>query len=657
MAIRFIRRFKLLGLCLLLSDNTSAQQLPSLEELLQQKTSIDPARIEVSTSARYQQNAGQSTQVTYLVTDEEIRRFGLRNLGEILSLLPGLYVSTDSSFGYLSVRGIGRPGDYNSRLLFLLDGTRLNDNIYDAGIIGSDFFIDPQLIERVEYSPGSGSALYGNNAFLGVVNIITKRGNQLQGAQLALTGDNQYHSTVSLSYGLRDDNGHEGWLALSKGDRRHIDFTDQQTEPWLWQQKQLNADHTDKLSGSYRYRRLHLMFGAIDRVREEPVSLAAQSTFTGITRDENRNYFLAMQYGVSLTEQLEMFSHVSTNSFYYRSLTPFLSGPEQSNNYDFLVRGKWTNADLRLSYQSNASSHLLLGIDAQKDHHQTYQLSIDNLLPLMQANSDNTRAGLYLQHDWQVFSAHRLISGFRYDYTTQHVRELSPKIGWVWQSSPEQSLKVSYGTAFRAPNEYEQEINKFFRTSTPVSELIRTLEASWQRQFANGWAWSATMYHSNVENMLTSNFSQGTVLQFYNENPVQALGLEVTANKRWRHGTQLQLSASLQRARYELSHADLTNAPEKLLKADLSQPLWLDALQLNWRLFAASPRQSEQGELAGFVRHDLMLSWQGTKDVSLVFGVKNLFDQHYVDAPLVTGVLLRQPGRSVELTLRWNFLQ
>lgn len=656
MVIRSIRLIKLLGCCLL-SCASTAQQLPSLEELLQQKTSVDPARIEVSTSARYQQNAGQSPQLTYLVTDEEIRRFGLRTLGEILSLLPGLYVSTDSSFGYLTARGIGRPGDYNSRLLFLVDGSRVNDNIYDAGIIGGDFFIDTQLIDRVEYSPGSGSALYGNNAFLGVVNIITKRGNQLQGAQLALAGDNQHQNALSLSYGLRDDSGHEGWLALSQSQRRHIAFPAMDAPPQLWLQQAQNDDNTGKIAGSYRYRRLHLQLAAVDRIREEPVLLESNSAITGITRDENRNYFLALQHGLSLSEKLEMFSHLSSNSFYFRSLTPFLSAPQQSNFYDFVVRGKWTNLDLRFSYQPNASSHLLFGVDAQKDHHQSYQLSIQNVMPLLEASSDNNRAGLYLQHDWQLLPAHRLISGFRYDYTAQNVREFSPKVGWVWQSSAGQSLKLSYGTAFRAPNEYEQETNRFFQVSVPASELIRTLEANWQRQLASDWALSATLYHSELENMITSTFGQSAVLQFYNDRAVTATGLETTATKRWLQGTQLQMSATVQRARYNSDKLDLTNAPQRLLKLDLSQPLWRDDLQLNWRLFAASARQSVQGELPGFARHDLLLSWQGNKDVSLVFGVKNLFNQRYVDVPLATGLLLRQPGRSAELTLRWNFFQ
>jgi iron complex outermembrane receptor protein len=656
MGIRSIRLVKLFVLCLF-SGTSAAQQLPSLEELLQQKTNVDPARIEVSTSARYQQNAGQSPQVTYLITDEEIQRFGLRNLGEILSLLPGLYVSTDSSFGYLTARGIGRPGDYNSRLLFLVDGSRVNDNIYDAGIIGSDFFIDTQLIERVEFSPGSGSALYGNNAFLGVVNIITKRGNQLQGSQLALAGDNQHHQTLSLSYGMRDDSGHEGWLALSKGLRRNIDFPALETAPQLWLMQEQNDDQTDKIAGSYRYRRLHLLLAAVDRVREEPVSLDGQGDFSAISRDENRNYLLALQHGLNITDQLEMFSHLSTNSFYLRTLTPFLAAPAQSNNYDFLVRGKWTSLDVRFSYQPNAGSHLLFGVDAQKDHHQSYRLSIDGVLPLLEANSSNNRAGLYLQHDWQVLQNHRLISGFRYDYTTQNVRELSPKVGWVWQSSPEQSLKLSYGTAFRAPNEYEQETNRFLQRSAPASELIRTLEASWQRQFAADWALSATLYHSKLENMITSSLGQAAALEFYNDSLVKAIGVETTASKRWQQGTKLQLSASVQRARYDLNNKDLTNAPERLVKADLSQLLWIDALQLNWRLFAASPRQSVQGALSGFARHDLMLSWQGKKDLSLVFGVKNLFDRQYTDVPLANGALLRQPGRSIELTLRWNFFQ
>jgi len=83
------------------------------------------------------------------------------------------------------VRSFGRPGDYNSRILLLIDGHRTNDNIYNQALVGAEGVIDVDLIDRVEIIRGPGSSLYGSNAFLAVVNIVTKRGRDLKGTEVS----------------------------------------------------------------------------------------------------------------------------------------------------------------------------------------------------------------------------------------------------------------------------------------------------------------------------------------------------------------------------------------------------------------------------------------------------------------------------------------
>lgn len=633
-----------------------AQQVPSLEELLKQPTATDPTRIEVSTSARHAQSAGKSAQVTHIVTDEEIRRFNLRNLIEILSFFPGLYVSSDTSYGYLSARGIGRPGDYNARVLLLVDGTRVNDNIYDAGMIGNNFYIDPQLIDRVEYSPGSGSALYGNNAFLGVVNVITKRGNKLQGAQLALAASQRDQLDLSMSYGLRHASGHEGWVSLSRSQQDNIAFADINAPEPVLSQQTLNNDLNHKLAASYRYRRLQVQMAGVSRTREEPVALVADPSRSDIFKIKNRNYFISLQHGHSLSDQVEMYTHLSTNGFDITTFTPFIFPTGEIRRYHFDVTGRWTNLDLRLSYTPEPSHHLLFGIDGQHDQHQSYQFSIDNVIPVLGVSSNNNRIGLYLQHGWQFAENHKLISGFRYDYTEQNVREFSPKLGWIWQLTNQQSIRFSYGTAFRAPNEYERESNIYNELPVPESELINTLEANWQAQLANSWAVGATVYHSQVRNLITGNYGTSAIVQFFNDRAVESYGLETTATKTWQSGATLQLSASAQRARYKNDQMGLTNSPEHLFKTQYSQPLWRDDLYLNWHMFATSARTSPRGQMPGYARHDLLLSWQLNPTLHVVLGLKNVFDKAYFDAPLPTGVPLQQAERSAELSINWSFL-
>ena len=88
---------------------------------------------------------------------------------------PGSNASYDRNYSFVGTRGVLRNGDYNSRLLLTVDGHRLNDAIFGGVLLGPEFPIDLNDIDRVEVIRGPGSSLYGSSALLGVINVITKR--------------------------------------------------------------------------------------------------------------------------------------------------------------------------------------------------------------------------------------------------------------------------------------------------------------------------------------------------------------------------------------------------------------------------------------------------------------------------------------------------
>jgi iron complex outermembrane receptor protein len=73
----------------------------------------------------------------------------------------------------------------NTRLLVTINGNRINDPIFDTGPTGRDFPLDLALVERIEFIPGPGSAVHGQNAMFGVVNVITLTGASLDEGQMA----------------------------------------------------------------------------------------------------------------------------------------------------------------------------------------------------------------------------------------------------------------------------------------------------------------------------------------------------------------------------------------------------------------------------------------------------------------------------------------
>jgi outer membrane receptor for ferrienterochelin and colicins len=140
----------------------------SLQDLM--KVEIDS----VYGASKYKQKVTAAPASITIITAEEIKRYGYRTLADILRDVPGFYVTYDRNYNYVGVRGFGRPGDYNSRILLLVDGHRINDNIDDQAFIGTDFPVDISLIDRVEVIRGPNSSLYVASALLGIVNIVTR---------------------------------------------------------------------------------------------------------------------------------------------------------------------------------------------------------------------------------------------------------------------------------------------------------------------------------------------------------------------------------------------------------------------------------------------------------------------------------------------------
>ena len=136
-------------------------------------------------ASRYEQRVTQAPSSITIITAEEIHRFGYTSFADVMRSVRGLYVSEDRNYSYLGVRGFLRPGDYSTRVLVLIDGHRMNDNIYDSGAVGRDGAIDVELIERVEFIRGPSSSVYGSSAFFGVINIVTKQGHEIDGFELA----------------------------------------------------------------------------------------------------------------------------------------------------------------------------------------------------------------------------------------------------------------------------------------------------------------------------------------------------------------------------------------------------------------------------------------------------------------------------------------
>jgi iron complex outermembrane receptor protein len=125
----------------------------------------------------------------------------------MLSGAGGLFTSYDRNYDYLTVRGLAKLGDFNTRILLLLDGRRLNTPTDDSVGVGTDALIDLEALERVGIIRGPGSTLYGTNAFYAMVNLVTRTGAGLKGAEAQASGGSFESWYGSLVGGTRTAGG------------------------------------------------------------------------------------------------------------------------------------------------------------------------------------------------------------------------------------------------------------------------------------------------------------------------------------------------------------------------------------------------------------------------------------------------------------------
>ena len=189
-----------------------------------------------SASRRTQTLAEAPASVT-IITADEIRKYGYRTLADILQSVRGFYVTYDRNYDYLGVRGFGRTGDYNARVLLMVDGHRVNDNVYSGAPIGTEFILDVDLIDRVEIVRGPASALYGNNAFFAVINVITRRGTDLKGGEVSggYGSFDSYQARATYGDKFREDGEYLFSITryASEGDRLHFDANSTRLRP-IW---------------------------------------------------------------------------------------------------------------------------------------------------------------------------------------------------------------------------------------------------------------------------------------------------------------------------------------------------------------------------------------------------------------------------------------
>ena len=680
----------------------------NLEDLLNVTVSIAAGRV---------QRAEEAPSIVSVVTDEDIRRMGARTLADVLETVPGFEVLTDAlGRNHIAVRGIVSQHPANSavtqasseNILVLFNGHRLNDH-FTGGATVVNLDIPLYNIKQVEIVRGPGSALFGANAFLAVINLVPYTARNFEGVQVSAAGgsfDTQlYHVLaartlgdfgVSASFQFSDTSGprllvpQDAQTFVDAGSRARSGLPPISLAPRTTSGDRRGVDFS--LNAAYKG------FTANARVRDERSDgfIGFKDRF-GWEKDQldSRQILFDVGQTFRLTPRTTLSAKAS---FTQNEVRDFLSLPTElpdnrTRSSDFSTNSRRYAGEIGLDQQISATNRLAVGVgyetESTYDPQTSYQVGFPGQAPMtfqfpytILPVTSRKIASAFAQDTWEPTAGLGLTAGVRYDRYNDFGSTVNPRAGIVWRLPKHLYVKALYGRAFRAPTLTELFVDFSFTKGNPdlKPSTINTVELALGYKDRNAWM-GVTYFTNRVRDFIAGPLPlvQGAEeVYFVNTPDFSVRGIEIDlkrtfgfdhavfANYSYQKASDPSIDSSIGRALalYGASAGDWL--PSHLatlgLTAGIGRHLSITPTAL---LRGQRPRHSDV--LPVFIDRRPPIPAYGVVNLNVrvkelfdrleVAGtIGNLFDKRYVDpAPWVLQGDYPRPGRNGLLTVTYKF--
>ncbi len=597
-----------------------------------------------------------------VVGEREIRDRGYRTLAELLADIPGFYVEPDERRDVVLTRGLPQS------ILILYDGVPL---VFDAGRddlpVGEELSLEN--VRRVEVLRGPGTALWGANAFTGIVNVVAEDGRDLDGARLrgeVGATETTVRGGAAAAVGSRGTD-HEWSLAArasseSGPPRRYLGTPAEylRIDPVAIPASAERVDGDGRpgprrfveTTGKFRWKRFSVTGRWSDFDSRSGLSSYSHSL---LEPDRNERRRVPVQSVRAAWTETRERGGASFGLFYLRSLHDdryplYARAPLHRFGGEIDVRALSENAGVDATLERTVGRHTLSGGLLFARNRNT--LATDYVDPQTGTRSSNAFRRHFVNGVIQVHAEDRVVFaerwrltvGASYDNQTEFEPSVNPRAGLVVRVRPGWIAKALYGEAIRTPDTYDLvglsagaagDVSTVRGNPDLRPEKIRTAELGADYRRGSIATVSMALFGSRAEDLIEDSASGGEIRPV-NRGSRYAAGIEAL----WSLAPTSRLSVhgayTFARTAEEIPDLwdrPLPSAPQHVavLGATVSPRRWLSLYAGNRAVSRRAARgEAHEGRLGAYVVTDanVRVSAPGWR-----FGyglhVRNLFDTHY----------------------------
>lgn len=658
----------------------------------------------ISIATRHRTPSSKAPAIVTVITDTEIKNLGFRTFSEILRIVPGFEILKIGDYGNTSpsVRGIAG----SSKIRVMIDGHSVNSPLAGGAFFHFDDF-PVENIKKIEIIRGPGSALYGENAFSAVINIIMKEAHEIDGVRVS-SGYGSYetydenvvfgdaHGPVAVS-GMAHYRQTKGFDGIVKSDSQSI---------------------IDKQLASFKIPAASMAPGRVEDWRQEytlDLKMVYENVYVrGFYLNKDKGPFIGAQYALNDDSSIEdnyVFGEVGYKKTFDDNLTikPRAYYDQfDSNMYmealpentvlpmDTNKDGKWdtlyrypdgfvgngkviekiVGAEIPFDYELFDGNLLTLGFEYRLIN-QTNVRFLSNfhpatLVPLdgIQDFSDTypfldeaTRriVSVYLQDTWNLTDDLNFTLGVRHDQYSDFGGTTNPRAGLTWAFIKNASLKLLYGEAFRPPS-----FADMFSANQPAiqgnkdlrPETIRSYEAGLSCKFNQYVTSSVNYFNNSLEDLIALRTVQNTS-RFENAGKAYVQGFETETKVNIMKESYVFMNYTFQNPEDD-NGDDLPFVAQHKGNFGVNVHYW-KYINTNVNTFISGPRSREVGDTRDDMPSYALLNLsvigkEFFKTMEIQGTVFNLLDKDYSDpGPTSIPGDLPRPGRTFWVGLGYQF--